>query len=73
MTLVVAEFFLGAAGRLRVCPTPATHDLDGFVQSLHDLAQRPIERVLVAHGPPVLVGGREAICAALRSFERRAR
>lgn len=67
-TLVVAEFFLGTAGGLQVLPSPATRDLREFVESLQDLERLRIERVLVAHGPPVLNGGSGAIAAALRTF-----
>ena len=38
-------------------------DLPTFVA---ELAELPIERVLVSHGEPVLTGGREALLAALR-------
>ncbi len=67
-TLVVAEFFLGTAGGLQVLPSPATRDLREFVESLQELERLRIERVLVAHGPPVLNGGSGAIAAALRTF-----
>jgi glyoxylase-like metal-dependent hydrolase (beta-lactamase superfamily II) len=67
-TLVVAEFFLGTATGLRILPSAATVDMAAFVQSLRELEELPIERVLVAHGPSVLAGGRSAIKVALRSF-----
>ena len=67
-TLVVAEFFLGTATGLRVLPSPATVDMAAFVQSLRELGELPIERVLVAHGPSVLAEGRSAVKAALGSF-----
>lgn len=67
-TLVVAEFFLGTAAGLRVCPSPATRNLREFVKSLKELERLPIERVLVAHGPPVLNDGKDAISAALQAF-----
>jgi len=67
-TLVVAEFLGGSDGGLRVCPSPATRDMGEFLSSLRELERLPIERVLVAHGPPVLRAGSEAISAALRSF-----
>jgi glyoxylase-like metal-dependent hydrolase (beta-lactamase superfamily II) len=67
--LVVAEFFLGTAAGLRVCPSPATHDIGAFTASLDQLRHLSIERVLVAHGPPILEGGSDAIAAALRRNE----
>jgi len=65
--LVVAEFFSGAGAGLEVCPSPATEDRHEFIASLRELEEMDIERVLVAHGPPVLEGGNEAISAALRA------
>ena len=67
-TLVVGEFLLGTATGLRVLPSPASVDMAAFVQSLRELEELPIERVLVAHGPSVLAEGGSAIKAALRSF-----
>jgi glyoxylase-like metal-dependent hydrolase (beta-lactamase superfamily II) len=67
-TLVVAEFFLGTAGGLAVLPPPVTHDLREFAEWLHELERLPIERVLVAHGPPVLNDGSRAVAVALRDF-----
>jgi glyoxylase-like metal-dependent hydrolase (beta-lactamase superfamily II) len=55
--LVVAEFFMGIDGGLRVCPPPVPHDPQAFRDSLHRLLELPIERVLVAHGEPVLEDG----------------
>jgi len=69
-TLVVAEFFLGTADGLRVRPSPATLDADDFAASLDELERLPIERVLVAHGTPILRDGADAISAALQSFKR---
>jgi glyoxylase-like metal-dependent hydrolase (beta-lactamase superfamily II) len=69
-TLIVADFFLGTDGGLRVAPSPATHDLREFAESLDELERLEIERVLVSHGPPVLRGGNDAISAALGSFRR---
>jgi glyoxylase-like metal-dependent hydrolase (beta-lactamase superfamily II) len=64
-TLVVAELFMGAGGGLRLYPSPTVRDLDAFRRSLRTLLDLPIERVLVAHGDPVLSGGRGRIAAAL--------
>lgn len=66
--LVVAEFFLGTVAGLQVCPSPGTTDISEFAKSLTELTRLPIDRVLVAHGPPVLKGGEDAISAALQSF-----
>jgi glyoxylase-like metal-dependent hydrolase (beta-lactamase superfamily II) len=68
-TLVVAEYFIGAAAGLRICPSPAESDPDRFIQSLHRLLELPIERVLTAHGPPVLADGAGAIRRALEEAE----
>lgn len=67
-TLVVAEFFLGIGGGLRVAPSPATRDPVAFAASLDQLRNLSIERVLVAHGQPVLTGGENAIALALDAF-----
>jgi glyoxylase-like metal-dependent hydrolase (beta-lactamase superfamily II) len=63
--LVVAEFFMGANGGLRVCPSPALTDKDAFVESLRTLLDLPIDYVLVSHGEPVLHDGRRRIAEAL--------
>jgi glyoxylase-like metal-dependent hydrolase (beta-lactamase superfamily II) len=63
--LVVAEFFMGTAEGLRLCPSPTLHDLDAFHRSMRKLLELPIERVLVSHGPPVLGEGSRRIAAAL--------
>ena len=67
-TLVVAEFFLGTPTGLQLCPSPATGDIDQFAESMNELRLLPIERVLVAHGQPILEAGVDAIAAALDSF-----
>jgi glyoxylase-like metal-dependent hydrolase (beta-lactamase superfamily II) len=64
-TLVVAELFMGAGGGLTVCPSPSTQDEAAFFASLRRLLDLPIERVLVAHGEPVVSGGRRRIAEAL--------
>jgi glyoxylase-like metal-dependent hydrolase (beta-lactamase superfamily II) len=63
--LVVAELFMGTGEGLRVCPSPSIGDLEAFYGSLRRLLDLPIERVLVAHGEPVLVDGRRRIAEAL--------
>jgi glyoxylase-like metal-dependent hydrolase (beta-lactamase superfamily II) len=66
--LVVAEFFMGVGGALRVCPSPALRDRDAFEASLRTLLGRPIDHVLVSHGDPVIGEGRRRIREALRAF-----
>ena len=68
--LVVAEFFAGTPAGLRVCPSPATRDIGAFAASLDELRRMSIARVLVAHGPPILEGGSDAIAVALDAFDR---
>jgi hypothetical protein len=63
--LVVAEFFMGTNGGLRVCPSPALTDKDAFFESLRTLLDLPIDYVLVSHGEPVLHDGRRRIAEAL--------
>ena len=64
-TLVTAEVLAGAAGSLRVCPSPQRDDDSELQIFLRTLLELPIERVLPAHGAPVLADGREAIAAAI--------
>ena len=66
-TLVVAEFFQGTPDGLRVAPSPADPDPAALYATLRGLLRLPIERVLVAHGEPVLSDGRAAIGRALGS------
>jgi hypothetical protein len=63
--LVVAEFFMGTGDGLRLCPSPAIADVGAFHRSMRKLLDLPIERVLVAHGEPVLADGRRRIAEAL--------
>ena len=65
--LVVAEFFIGVPGGLRVCPSPALADRDAFDESLRTLMELPIDHVLVSHGEPVLGDGRRKIAKALEA------
>ncbi|MBA2332431.1 MAG: MBL fold metallo-hydrolase [Actinobacteria bacterium] len=66
--LVVGDILLGSeGGAVRVCPdswlrpwSPA--DVRKALRPLLDL---PLERILVGHGEPVLVGGHAALAAAL--------
>jgi glyoxylase-like metal-dependent hydrolase (beta-lactamase superfamily II) len=66
--LIVAEFFVGTGSGLRVQPSPATQDMAAFAASLEQMRDLRIERVLVAHGAPVLANGTEAIGDALDAF-----
>ena len=68
LAFAVAEFFLGTDNGLQVLPSPGTHDRGAFAASLDQLRSLSIERVLVAHGPPVLERGEDAIRAALDAF-----
>ena len=67
-SLVVAEFFLGTEAGLQVLPSPALNDPAAFAESLGQLRNQAIERVLVAHGPSVFSRGDDAINAALDAF-----
>ena len=64
-TLVVAEFFRGAGGGLRVCPSPDLIDKNAFDESLRTLLDLPIDHVLVSHGEPVFHDGKRLIAEAL--------
>jgi hypothetical protein len=66
--LIMAEFLVGTGNGLRVVPSPATRDMAAFAASLEHLRELRIERVLMAHGPPVLADGEEAIRDALDAF-----
>lgn len=66
--LVVAEFFMGVDGGLRVCPSPALQDRATFEASLRSLLAWPIDHVLVAHGDPVIGDGDRRIDQALSAF-----
>jgi hypothetical protein len=72
--LVVGDVLLGAGAKphatadvLRLCPErwlgSGTHD--DLRAMLRPLLELPIERVLVSHGEPVLMGGRQALSAVL--------
>jgi hypothetical protein len=66
--LVVAEFFMGLGGALRVCPSPEMRDRGAFETSLQTLRTWPIDHVLVGHGEPVIGEGGRRIEDALREF-----
>jgi glyoxylase-like metal-dependent hydrolase (beta-lactamase superfamily II) len=67
--LVAGDVLLGTAdGGLRVCPDSWFAAKDGPARAraaLRRLLDLPIEMVLVAHGPPVLHGGHDALARAL--------
>jgi hypothetical protein len=70
--LIPGDRLLGAPdGGLRLCPESwlyyirPTLDLPGLSARLRPLLELPIELVVVSHGEPVLVGGRQAIERAL--------
>ena len=76
--VVIAEAVVGAwGGALRLCPAswlggPGRGDerLRSEVgPAVARLLELPVERVLPAHGEPVLVHGREAIAAALAALD----
>lgn len=70
--LVCGDRVLGGAdGGLRLCPPSWLAHLDSGLDRdrlralLRPLLELPIERVLVAHGEPVLAGGLEALAEAI--------
>lgn len=64
--LVVAEIFMGdGRGGLKLCPSPALTNRDELDAALIELLELPVERVLVAHGEPVLENGRDRMAEAL--------
>jgi glyoxylase-like metal-dependent hydrolase (beta-lactamase superfamily II) len=64
--LVFGDVVLGRAGGLRLPRTWIGEEhYDAVVESLRPLLELPVERVLVAHGEPVLADGHKALAAAL--------
>lgn len=67
-TLVAGDVLLGTADGLRVCPdswlTQASSPA-GIRAALRPLLERPVERILVSHGEPVLEDGGAALEQAL--------
>jgi glyoxylase-like metal-dependent hydrolase (beta-lactamase superfamily II) len=53
-TLVTGDVFSGTGGRFHVFFADEIEDRDAYLRSLARLADLPIERVIVAHGEPVL-------------------
>jgi glyoxylase-like metal-dependent hydrolase (beta-lactamase superfamily II) len=67
--LVTGDVLLGAAaGRVRVCPDSwleGRSSPEEIRELLRPLLDRPLERLLVSHGEPVLRRGRDALAEAL--------
>jgi glyoxylase-like metal-dependent hydrolase (beta-lactamase superfamily II) len=63
--LVVAEFFMGTGDGLELAPSPSLEDAEAFHRSMRKLLDLRLERVLVAHGKPVLADGHRHVAAAL--------
>jgi hypothetical protein len=63
--LVVAEIFATDSGELEVRPTPALERPDELDRSLNRLMELPVERLLVAHGEPILEEPKPRMAAAL--------
>jgi hypothetical protein len=64
--LVFGDVVLGRAGGLRLPRSWIGEEhYDAVVESLRPLLELPVERVLVAHGEPVLADGHKALAAAL--------
>jgi len=67
-TLVFGDVVLRRAGGLELPRTWIGEDYyEATVDALRPLLDLPVERVLVAHGEPVLADGHAALAAALRS------
>src|SRR5262245_7471301 len=64
--LVFGDVVLGRGGGLRLPRTWIGEEhYEAVVAGLRPLLELPVDRVLVAHGEPVLAAGREALAAAL--------
>ena len=67
--LATGDVLLGAAaGRVRVCPDSwleGRSSPEEIRELLRPLLDRPLERLLISHGEPVLERGREALADAL--------
>jgi glyoxylase-like metal-dependent hydrolase (beta-lactamase superfamily II) len=66
-TLVTGDMFSGTGGRFHVFVSPDEPNPEAFLASLPQLLALPIERVLIAHGEPVLNDGVARIREALES------
>ena len=69
--LVVAELFMGdGRGGLVLCPSPSLSDRDSLGQTFQWVLALPVERVLPAHGEPVLADGLRALQLAIERARR---
>ena len=66
-TLVTGDAFSGTGGAFHVFISPDEPNPEAFFASLTQLLGLPIERVLIAHGEPVLTDGLAEIRKALES------
>jgi hypothetical protein len=66
-TALVVDMFSGTDGRFHVFVSPDEPNPEAFLASLSALLELPIERVLIAHGDPVLSNGLTEIRKALES------
>jgi len=66
-TLVTGDMFSGTGGRFHVYISPEEPNPEAFLAWLPRLLELPIERVLIAHGEPVLSDGVARIREALES------
>ena len=68
-TVVAGDALVGGADGIRVCPDSWLDERSSPTSlraALRPLLDRPIERILVSHGEPVLLGGHAALERALR-------
>ncbi len=66
-TLITGDMFSGTGGRFHVFVSPEEPNPEAFLAWLQSLLELPIERVLIAHGEPVLSDGVARIREALES------
>lgn len=65
-SLVFGDVLIGRGGRLEVPRSwIGEENYEATLEALRPLLELPVERVLVAHGKPVLEDGREALTAGL--------
>jgi glyoxylase-like metal-dependent hydrolase (beta-lactamase superfamily II) len=64
-TLVTGDVFSGTGGRFHVFFADEVEDRAAYLRSLARLADLPIERVVVAHGEPILEDGAARIAEAV--------
>jgi glyoxylase-like metal-dependent hydrolase (beta-lactamase superfamily II) len=63
--LVTGDVFSGTGGRFHVFFADEVDDREAYLRSLERLADLPVERVIVAHGEPILADGAARIRAAV--------